>query len=311
MKRPLRTGRSLPPITGRDITRKFLTCVERHREQCQKSISSKPRHEQSRSPSGSSGTGSADNPLDIVSSELRENIEIVNGQIRELEREVASGLSSKKFDSLAESIHESIRQNNEDMEYFETLCTERRRQGSSSDNKRYLQRMSNTMSNQIKSSAKKFKNLLMKHQEQISQSEKRLSSNRVGGRSGLRQRRVRRARDARERLLNRSQQNEYSQEQSATQELQHRQRNLQISKWASMIQEISSMMTQMTEQLADQGHMLTRIEENVFDVNTNVSEGHGYLLDYLQGIQGNRSLIIKIFIFLICSLFFFVYFLRG
>jgi len=53
------------------------------------------------------------------------------------------------------------------------------------------------------------------------------------------------------------------------------------------------------------------IEENVFDVNTNVSEGHGYLLDYLQGIQGNRSLIIKIFIFLICSLFFFVYFLRG
>ena len=41
MKRPLRTGRSLPAIIGRDITRKFLTCVERHREQCQKTSSSK------------------------------------------------------------------------------------------------------------------------------------------------------------------------------------------------------------------------------------------------------------------------------
>lgn len=303
IKRPLKMGRSIQPIRGRDITRTFLTCVEKHQAKL-----SKPRKklQSSRSPSGSSGAGS-DNPLELLSSEIREDLEIIDGQIRELEKEVSSGLNSKKFDSLAETIHAQIQQTKQDMEDFEVMCKEeRRKQGSSSDNRRYLQRMSNTMSNQIKSQAKKFKNVLLKHQEQISRSEQRLSSNR-NGRPELRQRKNRRrGRDPRERLLNRS-----NQTQSTTQEQQGRQRNLQITKWSQMIQEVSSMMTQMSEQLAEQGHMITRIEENVFDVNTNVTEGHGYLLEYLQGIQGNRSLIIKIFIFLICSLFLFVWFLRG
>jgi len=304
MKRPLRLGRSLPPISGRDITKQFFTCVERHREKLKK-----PRrnvHENSRSPSGSSGAGS-DNPLELFSAEIRENIDIVDGQIRDLEREVMSGLNQKKFDSLAESIHASIQQTKEDMEEFETLSKERRRHGTSSDNRRSLQRMSNVMSNQIKSQAKKFKNVLLKHQEQISKSEQRLSSNR-SGRPELRRRNRRGRRDPRERLMRAANR---SNQQVETQELQHRQRNLNVTKWSQMINEISSMMTQMTEQLAEQGQMITRIEENVQDVNTNVEAGHGYLLEYLQGIQGNRSLVIKIFIFLICSLFFFVYFLRG
>jgi len=310
-------ARHEPVYLERDITKTFLSLVEKHRNQLQKP----PQHQKlSRSPTGGSSSNS-DNPLEIFSAEIRENIGVIAEHISDLEKINRSGLITRKFETTAETIHNSIKHCKEDIQEFDRLCHDRKQKGASLDNKRYLERMSKTISNLMNVEAKRFRNVLLARQKKLSREEAHFAG--VGPRSptsagrdtGLHRRTTRRRRpgpaEVRRRHMQESDNASYDPKAKQDQSLMRRHSQVNVTYLAKMVSEITQVMTQISEQVAQQGQMVTRIEDNIFDVNTNVSEGHGYLLDYLQGIQGNRSLIIKIFIFLICSLFLFVYILRS
>nr|CCA14188.1 conserved hypothetical protein [Albugo laibachii Nc14] len=74
----------------------------------------------------------------------------------------------------------------------------------------------------------------------------------------------------------------------------------------STIVEISGMYSRMANMVAEQGEILTRIDDNMDAAQQNVESAQGELLKLYHMVSGNRSLIIKIFIILILVIILFV-----
>ncbi|KAG6967937.1 hypothetical protein JG687_00004011 [Phytophthora cactorum] len=74
----------------------------------------------------------------------------------------------------------------------------------------------------------------------------------------------------------------------------------------STIVEITGMYTRMATMVAEQGEIITRIDDDMDIAQTNVEAAHGELLKLFNMVQGNRSLILKIFLVLILVIFLFI-----
>ncbi|KUF79253.1 Syntaxin-31 [Phytophthora nicotianae] len=74
----------------------------------------------------------------------------------------------------------------------------------------------------------------------------------------------------------------------------------------STIVEITGMYTRMATMVAEQGEIISRIDDDMDIAQTNVEAAHGELLKLFNMVQGNRSLILKIFLVLILVIFLFV-----
>ncbi|KAG7392644.1 Syntaxin-5 [Phytophthora pseudosyringae] len=74
----------------------------------------------------------------------------------------------------------------------------------------------------------------------------------------------------------------------------------------STIVEITGMYTRMATMVAEQGEIISRIDDDMDVAQTNVEAAHGELLKLFNMVQGNRSLILKIFLVLILVIFLFV-----
>ncbi|KAG6618577.1 Syntaxin 5 [Phytophthora cinnamomi] len=69
---------------------------------------------------------------------------------------------------------------------------------------------------------------------------------------------------------------------------------------------ITGMYTRMATMVAEQGEIISRIDDDMDIAQTNVEAAHGELLKLFNMVQGNRSLILKIFLVLILVIFLFV-----
>ncbi|CAH0513335.1 unnamed protein product [Peronospora belbahrii] len=74
----------------------------------------------------------------------------------------------------------------------------------------------------------------------------------------------------------------------------------------STIVEITGMYTRMATMVAEQGEIISRIDDDMNVAQVNVEAAHGELLKLFNMVQGNRSLILKIFLVLILVIFLFV-----
>uniref|UniRef100_A0AAV1V0Q3 t-SNARE coiled-coil homology domain-containing protein n=1 Tax=Peronospora matthiolae TaxID=2874970 RepID=A0AAV1V0Q3_9STRA len=74
----------------------------------------------------------------------------------------------------------------------------------------------------------------------------------------------------------------------------------------STIVEITGMYTRMATMVAEQGEMISRIDDDMDIAQTNVEAAHDELLKLFNMVQGNRSLILKLFLVLIIVIFLFV-----
>ncbi|KAE9046487.1 hypothetical protein PR003_g1876 [Phytophthora rubi] len=74
----------------------------------------------------------------------------------------------------------------------------------------------------------------------------------------------------------------------------------------STIVEITGMYTRMATMVAEQGEIISRIDDDMDIAQTNVEAAHGELLKLFNMVQGNRSLILKIFLVLLLVIFLFV-----
>lgn len=74
----------------------------------------------------------------------------------------------------------------------------------------------------------------------------------------------------------------------------------------STIVEITGMYTRMATMVAEQGEIISRIDDDMDIAQTNVEAAHGELLKLFNMVQGNRSLILKIFLVMILVIFLFV-----
>ena len=77
----------------------------------------------------------------------------------------------------------------------------------------------------------------------------------------------------------------------------------------STIVELGSIFTQLAEVVQAQGEMTARIDENVEETLANVDSAKAQLLRYLNGISGNRLLLVKVFGVLMAFLMMFVLFI--
>ncbi|CAI5745619.1 unnamed protein product [Peronospora destructor] len=74
----------------------------------------------------------------------------------------------------------------------------------------------------------------------------------------------------------------------------------------STIVEITGMYTRMATMVAEQGEIISRIDDDMDVAQTNVEAAHDELLKLFNMVQGNRSLILKIFLVLVLVIFLFV-----
>ncbi|KAI9906318.1 hypothetical protein PsorP6_003797 [Peronosclerospora sorghi] len=74
----------------------------------------------------------------------------------------------------------------------------------------------------------------------------------------------------------------------------------------STIVEITGMYTRMATMVAEQGEIISRIDDDIDIAQTNVEAAHGELLKLFNMVQSNRSLILNIFLVLILVIFLFV-----
>ncbi|GLE04558.1 hypothetical protein PINS_up013513 [Pythium insidiosum] len=74
----------------------------------------------------------------------------------------------------------------------------------------------------------------------------------------------------------------------------------------STIVEITGMYTRMATMVAEQGEIISRIDDDMNIAQANVEAAHGELLKLYSMVSSNRSLIIKIFIVLLLVIFLFV-----
>ncbi|CAI5741848.1 unnamed protein product [Hyaloperonospora brassicae] len=74
----------------------------------------------------------------------------------------------------------------------------------------------------------------------------------------------------------------------------------------STIVEITGMYTRMATMVAEQGEIISRIDDDMDIAQTNVEAAHDELLKLFHMVQGNRSLILKLFLVLIVVIFLFV-----
>ncbi|TYZ64282.1 hypothetical protein PybrP1_013115 [[Pythium] brassicae (nom. inval.)] len=74
----------------------------------------------------------------------------------------------------------------------------------------------------------------------------------------------------------------------------------------STIVEITGMYTRMATMVAEQGEILERIDDHMDIAAENVRDAESELLKYYNMVQGNRSLILKIFAILLLMIFLFV-----
>ncbi|CEG45955.1 hypothetical protein F443_15955 [Plasmopara halstedii] len=74
----------------------------------------------------------------------------------------------------------------------------------------------------------------------------------------------------------------------------------------STIVEITNMYTRMASMVAQQGEIISRIDDDIHIAQTNVEAAHDELLKLFNMVQSNRSLIVKIFLVLVVVIFLFV-----
>lgn len=87
-----------------------------------------------------------------------------------------------------------------------------------------------------------------------------------------------------------------------------RSRTQAVENIGQTIIELQGIFTQLATIVAEQGEMMQRIDANVNESKENISGAMEQLLKYLQGISGNRWLIVKIFLVLIVFIILFVVF---
>mmetsp|Transcript_1758 Transcript_1758/g.2372 ORF Transcript_1758/g.2372 Transcript_1758/m.2372 type:complete len:356 (+) Transcript_1758:84-1151(+) len=77
-----------------------------------------------------------------------------------------------------------------------------------------------------------------------------------------------------------------------------------------MVSELGTLFTKMASMVAQQGEVITRIDDDVELAHAGIQSGHLELTKFYSIIKGNRSLIIKIFIILIIFIFLFIVVLK-
>lgn len=77
----------------------------------------------------------------------------------------------------------------------------------------------------------------------------------------------------------------------------------------SQIVELGTIFNKLAGMVSEHREMVTRVEDNVDDANTNISLSLNTLTDTLQNLQTNRALFFKILSILVVFIVFFVIFL--
>jgi syntaxin 5 len=76
----------------------------------------------------------------------------------------------------------------------------------------------------------------------------------------------------------------------------------------SVIHELSTMYRRLADIVQMQGELVLRIDSNMDEATANVEDGHQQLVKYFERVSGSRWLIIKVFLFLIVFVIFFIVF---
>jgi len=295
---------------GRDRSREFFQIVDRFERKLKKT----PHYQ--RNPTVDGSSNSDDHTLESISSELKEQLSCIKDQIDELKNQRFCDIGeSGIFSSMSEDILQQLKALETDFDSFSIYCQSKKSKTSQSHS--HVNNMVTILRNQIAIEKERFKKIVLDQKDRMVNQDKRIQRFTQRGKKdfGIRKRQIRKRprnrNDIYQMIHEQAEEDKYSKNKSLPQEdaYQSRHENLNVNQFAKAMVEISQMLTNMTNLVYEQGTMITRIDEDMDFTLDNIETGNANLLDYLAGIKGNRSLILKIFALLIFFILLFWYIL--